>query len=253
MKLQLIRSATMRITLNGHTFLTDPYLADKFSRPTYSGKSKNPTADLPFPADEVLKGIEMVLISHTHSDHFDPAAQEKLPKEWLLLCQPEDELKIKDKGFKQVIPVHTYVWQGITFSRTSGKHGSGTVLNDMGPVSGFVMTAPGEPLVYWAGDTILCDEVRDVVLSVKPDIIITHSCGAVWGDQVKILMDDIQTAELCKMAPNSKVIAIHMDSVDHATVTRIGLRDYAGKNGISEEQLLIPVDGEELELLRVLY
>lgn len=247
MKLQLIRNATMRITMNGHTFLTDPYLADKFSRPTYSGKSKNPTADLPMPAVEVLKDIEMVLLSHIHSDHFDPAAQELLPKELLLLCQPEDELKIREKGFKQVIPVHNHNWKGINFRRTSGKHGSGEVLSQMGPVSGFVMSAPGEPLVYWTGDSILCDEVREVISSLKPDIIITHSCGAEWGDKVKIVMDEIGTAEVCKTAPQSKVIAIHMESVDHATVTRIDLRNYAGKNGIGEKQLLIPADGEVLE------
>jgi L-ascorbate metabolism protein UlaG (beta-lactamase superfamily) len=248
MKLQLIRSATMRITYNGQTFLTDPYLAEKFSRPTYSGKSKNPTADLPFPVEDVLKGIEMVLVSHTHSDHFDPAAQEILPKDWLLLCQPEDEIKIKDKGFKNVSPVHTYKWNGITFRRTSGKHGSGNVLDQMGPISGFVMEAPGEPIVYWAGDTILCDEVRDAIRTYKPNIIITHSCGAEWGDHVKILMDEVDTVEVCKLAPQSKVIAIHMDSVDHATISRVALRNYTEKNGISKEQLLIPADGEVIEL-----
>jgi L-ascorbate metabolism protein UlaG (beta-lactamase superfamily) len=238
----------MRITYNGHTFLTDPYLAEKFSRPTYSGKSKNPTADLPFPVDEILKGIEMVLVSHTHSDHFDPAAHEILPKDWLLLCQPEDEIKIKEKGFKNVNPVHTYKWNGITLHRTSGKHGSGKVLDQMGPISGFVMEAPGEPTVYWAGDTILCDEVREAIRSYKPDIIITHSCGAEWGEHVKILMDDIETVEVCKMATKSKVIAIHMDSVDHATISREALRSDAEQSGVNKGQLLIPADGEVVDL-----
>ncbi len=247
MKLQLIRSATMRITYNGHTFLTDPYLAEKFSRPTYSGKSQNPTAELPFTIEELLKGIEMVMVSHIHSDHFDPKAQEVLPKDWLLLCQPEDEMKIKEKGFKNVNPVHTYKWNGITFRRTSGKHGSGKVLDQMGPISGFVMEAPGEPTVYWAGDTILCEEVRDAIRTYKPNIIITHSCGAEWGDHVKILMDEVETTEVCKIAPNSKVVAIHMDSVDHATITREALKNYARKIGISEDQLLIPRDGEVME------
>jgi hypothetical protein len=42
------------------------------------------------------------------------------------------------------------------------------------------------------------------------------------------------------------VIATHLDSVDHATVSRGALRAYAEAHGVGPEQLLIPADGEEL-------
>ena len=45
----------------------------------------------------------------------------------------------------------------------------------LGRVSGFVSSGPGEPVVYWAGDTILYDEIKTILTSVKPDIIITYS------------------------------------------------------------------------------
>lgn len=59
-------------------------------------------------------------------------------------------------------------------------------------------------------------------------------------------MDAVQTTAVCRAAHNSVVIATHMDSVDHATVSRDALRAYAVADGIQPEQLLIPADGEKL-------
>jgi len=80
MQFQLIRSATLRIEYAQHTFVIDPYLAAKHTRPTIAGISHNPLVDLPCSPLEVIAGIEMVIVSHLHSDHFDPAAQDLLPK-----------------------------------------------------------------------------------------------------------------------------------------------------------------------------
>ena len=50
----------------------------------------------------------------------------------------------------------TIAWHGIAVTRTPGQHGTGPEeLADMGQVSGFVLQAPGEPTLYWTGDTIL--------------------------------------------------------------------------------------------------
>jgi hypothetical protein len=67
-----------------------------------------------------------------------------------------------------------------------------------------------------------------------------------WGDHVLIVMDAVQTVTVCRAAPNSTVIATHMESLDHATVSRKALREYAGAQGIGSERLLIPLDGEKL-------
>ena len=63
---------------------------------------------------------------------------------------------------------------------------------------------------------------------------------------VLIVMDAAQTVAVCRAAQSSVVIATHMDSEDHATVSRQALRAYAEENGIRAKQLLIPADGEIL-------
>jgi len=247
MKIRLVRSATLRIEYAHRSFVIDPYLAAKHSRPSYAGKSPNPLVDLPCLPLEVITGIELVLVSHLHSDHFDPAAQELLPKETPILCQPEDKPELEAKGFDHVIPIADRItWQGMTIIRTPCQHGSGEVLAEMGQASGFIFLSEQEPMVYWAGDTVWNETVADIIVRFRPKIIITHSCGAVWGNHVLIVMDAAQTVAVCRAAPESKVIATHMDAVDHATISRQSLRLYADVNGIRPEQLLIPADGEEL-------
>lgn len=247
MKLQLIRSATLRIEYAHLNFVIDPYLAAKHSRPSVAGRSLNPLVDLPCSPEEVIAGIEMALISHLHSDHFDPVAQELLPKNTPILCQPNDESRIAAMGFRQVIPVmKSIVRNGMTLTRIPCQHGSGAVLAKMGQASGFVLQAENEPTVFWCGDTIWNPTLENAIAQFRPQIIVTHSCGALWDKHTLIVMDAEQTVTVCRAAPESIVVATHMDSVDHATVSRQDLREFAAAQGIQPEQLLIPADGETL-------
>jgi L-ascorbate metabolism protein UlaG (beta-lactamase superfamily) len=249
MKLQLIRNATMKLWYSDRCFLLDPYLGEAGSGPSYAGKMHSPVVPLPMTKEEILTGVDGVILSHLHSDHFDAAAQEVVPNATPLYCQPEDAPALADMGFKTVIPVdREYHMAAVSMTRMSGQHGSGEVLSDMGISSGYLFKSKGEPSLYWVGDSILTDEIRNVILHHQPDIIITHSCGAVWNEGVLIIMDDHQTIEVCLFAPKSTVIAVHMEAVDHGTVTRRQLRETAQKKGISSEQLLIPLDGEAIKV-----
>jgi len=248
MQLQLIRNATLRMTYGGRPFIIDPALAAKHSRPAYIGVSPNPLVDLPMPAQDVVSGIEMAIISHLHGDHFDPEAETLLPKTLPIFCQPADETKLREKGFTGVTPVEDSVtWAAISLTRTPGEHGSGTWAEQLGPVSGFVFRAENEPTVYWAGDTIWCDAVKRVIDETQPDIIITHSSGAILGDSGPIVMDAAQTIAVCQAAPQATVIATHLESLDHGMVSRAELREAAEAAGIQPDQLLIPSDGETLK------
>lgn len=248
MKIQQIRNSTLRISIAGKTILTDPVLLPKHGIESFAGIEKNPIVELPMAAEAVIEGIDLVIVSHLHQDHFDAKAKEMLPKDILLYCQPGDDIKISEIGFSNITPVENNIeWKNIKIRRTPGNHASNQKWNDiLGHVSGFIFDAENEPRLYWAGDTVLTDEVKSIIKETEPDIILTHSCGAVLDDSGPIVMDEKQTIEVCKLAPNAVVVATHMDALDHGTVTRKTLRTYAMKNNISDRQLRIPEDGETL-------
>jgi L-ascorbate metabolism protein UlaG (beta-lactamase superfamily) len=248
MKLRLIRNATIKFDILGRTILVDPFFAPKGTRPSFTGRAPNPLVELPIGTDEILNGVELVIVSHLHPDHFDPVAQSLVPKHLPLICQPGDEDKIRSLGFANVTPLDEPIdWQGIHIERRKGSHGLGPVLEKMGSVMGFSISAENEPTVYWAGDTVLYPAVEAIIGESRPDVIIIHPCGARWDGDL-ILMDAEQAVAVCRLGPAAAVVATHMDALDHATVTRDDLRRYASEQGITSQQLLIPEDGAELTL-----
>ena len=53
----------------------------------------NPIVELPIPAEEVIKGIDAVFLSHLHIDHYDNTAKELLPKSIKVFVQDETDKK----------------------------------------------------------------------------------------------------------------------------------------------------------------
>jgi L-ascorbate metabolism protein UlaG (beta-lactamase superfamily) len=246
-KIQLIRNATMKINYAGHTILTDPMLSPKGALRSFAGIAPNPTVDLPIGVEQILQGVEAAIISHLHPDHFDEAAAQFLPKDIPVFCQPEDRVHLEEKGFTTVSAVESSCpWEGIILTRTGGQHGSGKILERLGTVSGFVLQAKGEPTVYWVGDSICCEQVMEAIKTHKPEIILTHSGGATLPGYAPIIMDEEQTLTMLDAAPNAVIIAVHMEALDHCTVSRTMLRKVADDAGIATWRLIIPEDGETL-------
>lgn len=247
MKIQLIRNATMKITYAGRTILTDPMLAPKDAYEPFAGIARNPTIELPFQVEEIVKGIESVVVTHDHPDHFDKTARAVLPKMTPVFCQPGDEVRMTEEGFRTVIPIEkSHTWEGITITRTDGRHGSGKILEFTGKVSGFVFQANEEPTVYWVGDSVWCEPVENTIEIFKPDIIITHSGGAKIPGYEYIIMDSAQTLTTLNASPESVVVAIHLEALDHCGVSREALRQMADRDAIPPSRLIIPKDGETI-------
>ncbi|HEV7339569.1 MAG TPA: MBL fold metallo-hydrolase [Bosea sp. (in: a-proteobacteria)] len=248
MQIQLLRNALLKLTYAGRTLLIDPDLGAKHSRPSFTGRSQNPMVDLPEPIESILAGVDQVIVSHLHADHFDAVAKERIPKELPVLCQPGDEETIRAAGFTNVTPLEHFLRLGpIVITRQPAQHGTGAVVEKMGKVMGLTFEAPGEPTLYWCGDSVLYPPLRDAVAATAPEVIVSHSCGAKWDDTL-IVMDAEQTLELCETHPAAVVIATHMEALDHATVSRAALRQAAQAHGIGEDRLRIPADGETIEI-----
>lgn len=250
--MQLIRNATMRLNFGPICILTDPLFAEKHTLRSFAGKSPNPLVDLPMSPVEVLAGVDMILLSHFHSDHFDRSAQEILPRDIDICCQPSDQARLKALGFSKAHPVREEIaFNEVRIIRTEAQHGKGDVLDEMGAASGYVLISPQEPTMYWIGDSILNENVLRTIDRFKPELIITHSSGAVWGKSEElIVMDAEQTLAICRYATASRVVAVHLDSLDHGTVSRNDLNCRREHAGFSSNNLLIPNDGETLTFSR---
>lgn len=136
--------------------------------------------------------------------------------------------------------------RGLSFTRTAGKHGSGEILTQMGGAVGSVLRAPGEPTLYWAGDTVLIPAVRETIAREEPAVIVTHPGGAALGGTL-LIMDAAQTVDVLRAAPDATVVAMHLESLDHCFTSRNALREAAQEAGVAA-RLLVPQDGETLTL-----
>jgi L-ascorbate metabolism protein UlaG (beta-lactamase superfamily) len=248
MKLKLLRNATLKLNYAGRTFLIDPDLGAPGSRRSFTGRAQNPTVPLPDPIEEIIGDIDTVIVSHLHADHFDEVAKQALAKSLPVICQPGQEQAFADAGFQEVMPLGQSLRLGsIELKRHPAQHGTGPVVETMGPVMGLSFEAPGEPTLYWCGDSVLYPPLREAIAATRPDVMVTHSGGALW-DGTLIIMDAAQTIELAQAFPEATVIATHLEALDHCTVSRAELRSAAMTRGIDSRRLLIPADGETLEM-----
>ena len=129
MRLRLIRHATLAIEYNGHNLLVDPMLDDAEARAAVENtpnQRRNPLVPLPIPAAQVVEDVEAVLVTHTHSDHWDGTAVDVIRKNLPLFGQAEDEDKFRQQGFTNVQSVAKPItWKEIEIVRTGGQHGKG--------------------------------------------------------------------------------------------------------------------------------
>ena len=249
--LQLVRNATLIIEYAGQKILVDPMLSPKGGFQSFAGIERNPTVELKLPANEITKGLDLVMVTHSHPDHFDEAASKILPKSIGLINQPADRDFFKKEGFTNAETLDgSRVWNNISIHRIEAQHGSGEVLKMMGKTSGFVLKAKNQPTVYIVGDAIWTDEIKKNIKKFKPDYIIVNSGGAVIKgfEKTPILMDENQTMALIGESGKAKVIAVHMNALDHCRTTRESLRQKAESLNIRVNKLVIPQDGEVIAL-----
>lgn len=249
MKLTLIRSATLRVEVAGHTLLVDPQLDPAGARdavPDTPNPRRSPLVDLPVPAAGLVEGVDAVLLTHLHQDHWDATARELIPHGTPLFCQPHDAERLHAEGFIDARPVHADAkLDELLIVRTDGHHGTGDIGDAMGIVSGFVLHAPGEPSVYVAGDTILCSEVLEAVEEHRPQVILVNASAARFNTGDPIVMTNDDVVELARAVPNARIVAIHFETVSHSTETRADLRARLQAEGLTD-RVLVPEDGEEI-------
>ena len=250
-----IRNATIQINYAGVRFLIDPMMADQGAYPGFPGSAmshlRNPLVPLPMPVAALID-VDAVIVTHTHLDHWDEAAQRALPKTMPIFAQNDtDADTIRSQGFLNVsILGADTVFNGVRLKRTGGHHGEQRVLEAvpiLDPVCGVVLSKSGHETVYVVGDTIWNDDVATAITNHRPDVIVLNAGYAQLIDLGPILMGPQGVLSVSKAAPNARLVATHMEAVNHCILSRADLRAFADREGFSS-RLDIPRDGEWLTL-----
>lgn len=263
-KVQLIRNATMRVHYAGKVFLVDPLLIPQYSMPAFPGTFRprqwQPMAKLPVPVEEVVKGIDAVVLSHFHPDHFDELAAEMLPKDIKFFVQNEhDGEMVKALGFTNVesVKYDGSSFKGVTLYKIDGAHGKKELaeplfaqLGGRWESSGYVFKRDGLKTIYVAGDTLWVPSVKDAFDKHQPDFAFLNAADArllATGPIIMGLADLVEAEQAA--SPNMKLVVVHLDSVSHGMIGRKEIREYVTGNDLSH-RFIVPEDGETLYLDR---
>lgn len=256
---QHIRNATAKINYAGATFLVDPYLAPKSSYAGFAGtvnhQVRNPMIEMKQSVSDVVKGVEAIVVTHTHEDHWDEAAQKLLPKDLPIFVQNGSDAKIiRSQGFKDVRVVgQNTVFKNVRLSKVGGQHGTDqmygipSLAELAGDAMGVVFQAKGEKNLYIVGDTIWNHHVDYALQRYKPAVIVMNTGFAMLENfKGSIIMGKEDVAKAYHAAPTAQIIAVHMDAVNHTTVTSDEMREYVKQKKLGK-RVFVPAESQVLQ------
>jgi len=258
MKLHFLRNATLTISTKDHTILLDPMLATKGAIPPLSfvrhRARRNPLVSLPGNAQDALAEVDTALITHCkrgHADHLDKNGARFLAGKGLpTYCREADEKFLRKRGInaRRLRTGERQDFLGGHITPIPTKHGCGWIAALMGPGVGYFIELPDEPSLYIAGDTVMTNDVRSVLRERKPDVAIVAAGNASVDIGKPILMSLAEVMEFTSLAPG-KVIANHLEALNHCPVTRAELAQVSREANLSDK-LQIPADGDILKFER---
>ena len=253
---QHVRNATGKLAYNDTVFLIDPMLAEKGRYEGFAGsfnsEVRNPKMDLPESKEDVLKNVDALIVTHTHLDHWEEVAQQFINKDIPVFVQDDkDATEIRKEGFRNVQVLNRDIeFQGVRLTRVEGTHGTEEMYANpaysvlLGESMGVVFAAPGEKTTYLMGDTVWTARVDKTLQNRQPDILIMNTGYAksiCYNDSIIMGTEDVGRA--ATRMPKAKIVAVHMDAINHCTVSRKNMRDFVHSRKLGK-QVAVPDDGQ---------
>ncbi len=228
-----IGGPTFELRLGPLTVLTDPMFSagpEAFGMRGHpsTGEERAPIARIGgVPAVDV-GALDVVVVSHLHSDHFDREATRLLPKHVPVVAPAEQAPRLEAWGFESVWGMEW--WEslelgagldGLEITALPARHSADEAANEMlGVVNGYAIrhrTTEGDVLVYWTGDTVWFDGLTDIRRRLGDVQLVVPHIGAVgrdgpWG---RMTMDAAEARRLMELFESARVIPIHHHTFSH--------------------------------------
>lgn len=196
MRVTLIGHATVLIEVDGVSIVTDPLLRDRI---TFLGASRR--------ARHETDGLDAVLLSHFHRDHFDRRSLARLDRGAAVIGPPGTGKRVRRLGFATVAELaagESASLGGVTIRATKALHGR-MPGRFRAPAIGFVIA--GSRRAYFAGDTDLFPEMAELAAD-ELDLALLPVAG--WGPRLGAgHLDPRRAAEALRLIRPKAAVPIH--------------------------------------------
>ena len=254
MKIHHLRNATLIIESENNFILVDPMLGNVGTQPPFTifrfKPRKNPLVPIPGSSQPILEKVTHCLITHKHPDHIDKDAERFLKERNIpVVCSEKDSTHFRKRGLNVTQTLKYWVSEnflGGTIIGIPARHGYGFIASPMGNVMGFHIELPNTPSIYISADTIYTEDVDRALNELKPDVTVV-ACGTAQLDIGKPLLMTIE--DIIKFVEQSpgKVIANHLEALNHCPTTRTQLREKLMREELLDK-VSIPNDGETIQV-----
>lgn len=205
----------------------------------------------PAVAFDALGSIDLALVSHHHhEDNLDHVGRDLALTLPLVLTTPAGAVDLSARGGTArvigladdesialddpVVVGSSVATQAVAGSRVHtvpAQHGPAEWAERLGPVCGFVLTAPGQPTVYISGDNSSVDVVQAIAARYGPVDAAVLFAGAARVPEIDAALTltaaDARAAALALGA--RRVVGLHVDQWTHFSEGRDALeREFAG-------------------------
>ena len=204
---------------SGKRIVTDPWLC-------------NPKCPPAFSRPESLKPVDVILVSHGHSDHTEDVIALARATDAIVVCLFELGIYFGDKGLQKVSDMGvggTQTVAGVQITMTQAVHSSSIVEDGrivyLGTATGFVLRAPGMPTMYFAGDTGIFGDMKVIGELYRPEIAFLPI-----GDHYTMGPDTAAIA--AKWLGARQVVPMHWSTFPLLTGTADALEQHLAGSGI---------------------
>ncbi|MGZ3097519.1 MBL fold metallo-hydrolase [Streptomyces sp. H62] len=224
LRLHFVGNATLLLQYRDLSLLTDPNFLHRGERAHlgYGLTSRRLTEPALDPAD--LPGLDAVVLSHLHGDHWDRRARRSLSRSLPIVTTPHASRRLQGvHGFHRAVGLRT--WQEETVRRGGtqvrvtalpGRHAGHPVLRRLlPPVMGSLLEfgpADGPPRhrLYISGDTMPFDGLEEIARRIPgPDLAVLHLGGTTLPGGFVVTMDGRQGAEVARLVRARLVLPVH--------------------------------------------